>query len=272
MSDEQWLICLSTSMQKYPVLDHSHHTTGTLHPADSWTPSCTSCSVWSSGINFWGTTLTVGKHSRKNFNFEAILRFWLNSTCGGYVIHCDDCTELNAKLFQPCWDFWETPGSNSGTVNAPEFMVWNVCAGTANGFRHRPSASCKGIISAVKNIKLSHFYVLWAVEHWGGRECWMWWHVRTLNMSESKSYNWNTNKVYHHTQHFNFNVHHSRRVYMCKRGRKLSKSKHNCLYLVFLLLGWRHVSAIVLGHLQVTIYIYIYIYIYIRRRTIQCES
>jgi len=104
--------------------------------------------VGSSGINFWGMTLTVGKHSRRNFNFEAILWLWLFPR-GGYVTHCDNCTELNAELFQPCWHFRETPGSNCGTANASEFMVWYVCGGTANGFSHRLSACCKRIISTV---------------------------------------------------------------------------------------------------------------------------
>jgi hypothetical protein len=147
MSHEQWPICLS--MQKHPDFEHSHHTTGTLHPADRQTPSCTSCNC----RIFRNKLLGHDTDSWKTFQKKILT---LKQSCGsgwfsrdGYVIQCDNRTELNAKLSQPCWHFRGTPGSNCGTANASQFMAWYVCGGTANGFRQRLSASCKGIISTV---------------------------------------------------------------------------------------------------------------------------
>jgi len=40
--------------------------------------------------------------------------------------------------------------------------------------------------------------------------------------------------------------------YGCKGEKDFSESQHKCLHVLTLLLGWRHVSALLLGHLQVT--------------------
>lgn len=80
MSHKQWLMCLSRSMQKHPVFDHPHHTTGTLHPAERWTPSCSSgnCRIFRNIL--LGHDTDSWKTFQQNFNFEAILWLLLIST------------------------------------------------------------------------------------------------------------------------------------------------------------------------------------------------
>jgi hypothetical protein len=94
-------------MQRHPVFEHSHHTTGTLHPADRWTPSCTSCNCRIFRNKLLGHDTDSWETLQKNIlTLKQSCDFgWF--PCGGYGIHYDNCTELNAKVFQPYWHFRE---------------------------------------------------------------------------------------------------------------------------------------------------------------------
>lgn len=80
MSHKQWLICPSPSMQKYPDFDHPHYTTGILHPAYRWTPSCTSCECRIFTNKLLEHDTDSWKRFQQNFNFEVILWLLLTST------------------------------------------------------------------------------------------------------------------------------------------------------------------------------------------------
>ena len=80
VSYKQWLICLITSTQKRPVFDHPHYTTGILHSANWWTPSCISCNCRIFRNKLLGHDTDSWKRFQQNFYFEVILWLLLTST------------------------------------------------------------------------------------------------------------------------------------------------------------------------------------------------